>query len=421
MDALQATLTTPNLEHSLLLAFAENPDLLELWNHRLPPAVFADEDCQALFKAQQVAASEGRPLPRPPGSAPRVPAPDQAAQELLLLYQKRRLTALCQAVLRQIREVPDPNPLRAALSADLLDLEAESRHVGEIPLTSARELLPSLWEDLTARARATAATGVPGMPTGFSLLDRLTNGLETGLYLLAGPPKSGKTTFVNQLAYQVAAAGWPVVFVSFENDPRDLLLKHLCRLSGQSLLEAQKGTVDRADLEAGAACFTAEVEDRLCYVAGGAGTTMAQVRTQVKQLLAQQEAGRGLLVLDYVQRMALVQPPGPALRDQVNHLSLQLRDLSRELDIPILAVASLSREGYAAGRKAHLATLKESGNLEYDADAVWMMVPDGLREDRAGFPVTLTVAASRRSPTGTVSLRMEPSRGCFTETASDES
>ena len=417
MDALQASLTSPNLEQSLLVAFAENPDLIWQWSDRLPADVFADESCQALFKAQQAAASEGRSLPRPPGTPPQLPAPDETARELLTLYQKRRLTGLCQAVLHKMREAPDPSELLAAMTGDLADLEAESGQLWAAGLTTARELLPSLWADLDVRSQAAEETGLPGLPTGFRHLDNLTNGLEAGLYLLAGPPKTGKTTFVNQLAYQVAQAGLPVIYVSFENDPLDLLLKQLCRLSDQPLMRAQKGEVDRAALETVAARLEREVGDRLYYVAGGAETTVAQVRGKMKQALAHHAAPRGLLVLDYLQKMALVKPVGQQMRDNVNHLSLQLRDLSREVNSPLLAVASLSREGYAPGRKANLSTLKESGNLEYDADAVWLLESEEDREGRGVLPVTLTIAAARRSPTGTVPLMLKQSSGRFTEQA----
>ena len=417
MDALQASLINPDLEQSLLVAFAENPDLIWQWSDRLPTAVFADEECQALFKTQQTAASEGRSLPRPPGTPALVPDPDEAAKELLALYQKRQLTGLCQAVLHKMREAPDPGELLAALTGDLADLEAESSQLWGAGLTSARELLPSLWEDLDARSEAAEGTGLPGIPTGFTHLDNLTNGLEAGLYLLAGPPKAGKTTFVNQLAYQVAQAGLPVVYVSFENDPLDLLLKQLCRLSSQPLLRAQKGDVPRAGLEGAAVRLEQEVGDRLYYVAGGAETTVAKVRGKMKQALAHHGTPRGLLVLDYLQKMALVKPVGQQMRDNVNHLSLQLRDLSRETNSPLLAVASLSREGYAPGRKANVATLKESGNLEYDADAVWLLETEEDREGRGVIPVHLTIAAARRSPTGAVPLMLKQSCGRFTEQA----
>ena len=112
--------------------------------------------------------------------------------------------------------------------------------------------------------------------------------------------------------------------------------------------------------------------------------------------------------------MALVKPGVREMRDCVNRLSLELRDLARELDSPLLAVASLSREGYAQGRKPSIAALKESGNLEYDADSVWLLDPgEEMRGDLR--KVDLTVAAARRSPTGTVELMLKQSSGNFTE------
>jgi len=417
MDALQQMLTNPHLERGLLAAFAEDPDLLWEWADRLPVAAFSDEDLQAVYTQQQEAAAANRRLPRPAGDLAATSDPDGTAEELLALYQRRRLTALCQSTLQRVRDVKDVGDLLAALAGDLADLEAERGQLLAAALTPVKDLLPSLWADLEARAAAAAeGTGLPGIPTGFRHLDNLTNGLEPGLYLLAGPPKSGKTTLANQIAYHVAREGWPVVYVSFENDPLDLLLKQLCRLAGQSLLQAQKGKAEGQELKAAADRLTREVGDLLYYFAGGSETTPPKVRARVKQALAQHGAARGLVVIDYLQKMALVKQVGD-MRDCVNRLSLQLRDLAREVDSPLLAVAALSREGYGPGRKANVASLKESGNLEYDADAVWLLEPG---EDQTGggvIPVTLTVAAARRSPTGTIDLMLKRSCGLFTEKA----
>ena len=414
MDALQLLLTDHSLEASLLAAFANDPDLLWQWSDRLPDKVFANQEYQALYKAQQEAAAAEKALPLLPDPAAPAAAPNDTAEQLISLYQRRRLTALCQSVLHKVREAQDADELLAALVGDVADLEAERGEFLAASLIAARALLPSLWADLKARAKAAEDNGIPGISTGFRHLDQLTNGLEPGLYLLAGPPKAGKTTFVNQLAYQVAAGGMPVVYLSFENDALDLLLKQLCRLGQQPLLKAQKGQADEGLLRAASGRLEREVEDRLYYVQGHAEMTSAKVRAKAKQALAAHGVGRGLVVIDYLQKMALVKPSGGDMRDCVNRLSLQLRDLARELDSPVLAVASLSREGYRPGSKPNVATLKESGNLEYDADAVWLL--DASEELRPGLrKATLTVAAARRSPTGNVDMILNQACGQFAE------
>lgn len=413
MDALQQTLTNPLLERGLLAAFAEDPDLLWQWADRLPAAVFSNEDLRAVYGQQQEAAAANRRLPRPAGDPAAAGDPDSAAEELLSLYQRRRLTALCQATLQRVREVKDAGDLLAALAGDLADLEAERGQLLAAGLTPCRDLLPSLWADLEARAKAAEGTGLPGISTGFRHLDNLTNGLEPGLYLLAGPPKSGKTTFANQIAYY-AAKGRPVIYVSFENDPLDLLLKQLCRLADQPLLQAQKGKADGRSLREAAGRLIGEVGDRLYYVAGGSETTLPKVRAKIKQAWARHGAARGLVIIDYLQKMALVKQSGE-MRDCINRLSLQLRDLAREVDSPLLAVTALSREGYGPGRKANVTSLKESGNLEYDADAVWFLEPGEDQTIGGVVPITLTVAAARRSPPGRVNLMLKRSCGRFAE------
>ena len=413
-NPLQEYLSEVEMEASLLSAFAEDPDLLWQWGDHLPERVFSDEANQEVYRAQQEAAALTHSLPAPAGNIAPASDPNKVAEHLQDLYQRRQLAELCQKVLQKVREAEDGKELLAALVADVADLETEQGALLAAPLTPADDLLSRLWIDLEARATASEGTGLPGIPTQFRHLDNLTNGLEPGLYLLAGPPKAGKTTFANQIAYQVAASGVPVVYVSFENDVLDLLLKQVCRLSGQTLLKAQKGQANLVALQQGAERLKREVPGRLFYLLGNAETTPSKVRAKAKQALARQGATRCLVVIDYLQKMALVKPGVREMRDCVNRLSLELRDLARELDSPLLAVASLSREGYAQGRKPSIAALKESGNLEYDADSVWLLDPgEEMRGDLR--KVDLTVAAARRSPTGTVELMLKQSSGNFTE------
>jgi len=412
MDALQSMLTAIDLERGLLAAFADNPDLLWQWSDRIPSGVFSDPALGAIYESQQVAVASNRPLPRPDGEVSIPDDPDGAAEELLSLYQKRRLTSLCQAVLQKVRDVPDPAELLSALTADLADLELERGRILASAVTPAKDLLPFLWDDLDRRKKAAEETGLPGIPTGFRHLDNLTAGLEPGLYLLAGPPKSGKTTLANQIAYNVAVIGIPVVYVSFENDPLDLTLKQLCRLSGQPLLRAQKGKADLSELERAAKRFESRAGACLYYIAGGAETTVPRVRAAMKQVLVRHGTKRGLLVLDYLQKMALVKQSGE-MRDCVNRLSLQLRDLAREINSPLLALSSVSRggDGY---KKLSLDRLKESGNLEFDCDGAWFLEPGD--KVRPGLKkMSLVVAAARRSPTGNIEMALQEDCGRFAE------
>ena len=104
MDALQLLLTDHSLEASLLAAFANDPDLLWQWSDRLPDKVFANQEYQALYKAQQEAAAAEKALPLLPDPAAPAAAPNDTAEQLISLYQRRRLTALCQSVLHKVRE-----------------------------------------------------------------------------------------------------------------------------------------------------------------------------------------------------------------------------------------------------------------------------------------------------------------------------
>lgn len=130
-------------------------------------------------------------------------------------------------------------------------------------LEPAPSYLADVLADLGARAQHFAETGstIMGHPTGLTGLVELLGGLEAGrVTILQAAPGTGKTTFTNQIGYHVAAhTSAPVLYVSFENDPRDLTLKTLCRLAGVSVSQAAKGLIQPSVLGEAARTFQARV------------------------------------------------------------------------------------------------------------------------------------------------------------------
>jgi replicative DNA helicase len=110
------------------------------------------------------------------------------------------------------------------------------------------------------------------------------------------------------------------------------------------------------------------------------------IRGKCLQAMHRHRAEKSLIVIDYLQRMAHTLG-NQSLRENVGELSLQLREVSNRLASPILAISSLNREGYRGGQTgAFMEMLKESGDIEYSADVVFM-----LKEDQPDPAVQLTV------------------------------
>ncbi len=283
--------------------------------------------------------------------------------------------------------------------------------------------------DVAARARQRALTGdaIMGVRTGLGALDEKIGGLEAGtLTVLLARPNIGKTTLCNQWAYRVAAGGDPVLFVSFENPPADLIRKHLVRLSGVAALDVLRGKVAPEHLAAAASTFRRDVGGRLYYASATAATDVATIRCLAFYILRRhRDAGRVLVVVDYLQKLA-TRPPSDGrrgagyddLRGNVGRVTQELRDLAGELASPVLAIGSVNRAAYNRDdARPGLHSGKESGDLEYSAETVLILADekDAAPAPPGMTPVRLEIAKNRYGPTGVVELMFNAAAGRFEE------
>jgi archaellum biogenesis ATPase FlaH/uncharacterized membrane protein YagU involved in acid resistance len=159
------------------------------------------------------------------------------------------------------------------------------------------------------------------------------------LTVLTGPPNIGKTTLVNHWAYGVAASGLPVLYVSFENPPEDLVHKHVIRLGGDSSGLA-KAAIERFDPTAG---------QRLTYLTGTAAVTIATIGELVRSIRRQHDESTPCwVIIDSLSRLLACvrkdeQPPdGDASTPRLEHLLQDVRDLAVETGSPVLVVTERS-------------------------------------------------------------------------------
>ncbi len=308
-------------------------------------------------------------------------------------------------------------------------VEAARRELERLELPGARraspwaaELVGEVLAAAEARREERLRSGrvVLGLATGIPRLDGLLSGLQRGLYLLAGAPGVGKTTFSLQLALH-AAREVPVVYVTFENSAASLLTKALCTAADRNSQDVARGFLGAEDL-APAAEALAEPLSRLLLVDGDGRLTVTELRALARRALTQHETTRCLVVVDYLQLWAKTSRELRGLADtrgRVDALGGELIDLARRLDSPVLALSSQSRVGGAYGRgggEAALDSLKESGDLEYAADVALFLT--AAKERTAQPPlraVELTIGKNRHGPVGTVPLVYRPDRGWLRE------
>lgn len=213
-----------------------------------------------------------------------------------------------------------------------------------------------------------------GLDCGFRHLNHVLNGLPDGVIILAGAPSCGKTTLAKQIADTVAEVEKvPVLFYSFEQSAEELRIKSLSRLSSvnsRHIWKGRAGNLEWKKVEAAAGEYLQGTGPYLTIIEAGRKDTVEAIRAAA--LMAQRKAGGGrvLLVLDYLQIIPAGKEAPDALRERIDANLSELRRLSRDLKSPVLVVSTMNRDAYKKNERPTMAALKESGGIEYSADAV---------------------------------------------------
>lgn len=247
-----------------------------------------------------------------------------------------------------------------------------------------------------------------GVPTGFRDLDNKLAGMQdSNLLILASRPGQGKTSMSLNIAQHVAVnAGLPVGIFSLEMSQEELVDRLLV---GQADIDAWKlktGRLDEKDFDR-LSLAMGELAEAPLFIDDTPGITIAEMRTKARRL--QIEQGLKLLIVDYLQ---LIRGRNLENRVQeVSEISQNLKNLARELKIPVLAISQLSRAVEQRGSKRpQLADLRESGALEQDSDVVMFL----YREDpEHPEQVTLDISKHRNGPTGEIQMIFRGDRTKF--------
>jgi replicative DNA helicase len=238
-----------------------------------------------------------------------------------------------------------------------------------------------------------------GVPTGFKDLDtKLAGFQDSNLIIFAARPGQGKTSFVLNVAEFVAVkSNLPVGIFSLEMSQEELVDRIIVSRAEIDSWKLKTGRLDDADFDKLSHAY-GELAEAPLYIDDTPGLSLAEIRTKARRL--QMEHGLKLLIVDYLQ---LIHGRNLDNRVQeVSEISQGLKNLARELKIPVIAVSQLSRAVESRGtRRPQLADLRESGAIEQDADVVMFI----YREDPENMSdVTLDIQKHRNGSTGDIKL-----------------
>ncbi|MEA2440958.1 MAG: replicative helicase, partial [Thermoleophilaceae bacterium] len=244
-----------------------------------------------------------------------------------------------------------------------------------------------------------------GTPTGFTDLDELTGGLQPGnLVVLAARPSMGKSALVINIAENAAVEhDKPVALFSLEMSETELAQRFIASQSKLNGDDLRKGRV-RPDRWPKVVKATEKLASSPLFIDDSSDVGILDLRAKARRLHARHELG--LVIVDYLQLMR-AENSSDSRVEQVGQISRGLKMLARELKVPVIAVSQLSRAVESRNPpKPMLSDLRESGQIEQDADLVMFIYRDEYynRDSERPGEADILVAKHRNGPVGDVVL-----------------
>ncbi|WP_289748121.1 replicative DNA helicase [Paramuribaculum intestinale] len=226
------------------------------------------------------------------------------------------------------------------------------------------------------QAAANRASGLSGLESGFHELDKLTSGWQSSdLIIIAARPAMGKTAFVLSMAKNMAVNyEIPVAIFSLEMSNVQLvnrLISNVCELGGEKIKSGQLSPMEWDQLMS----RVKELQDARLYIDDTPSLSILELRTKARRLVREHQVR--FIIIDYLQLMNATGMKFGSREQEVSMISRSLKQLAKELDIPIVALSQLNRsvetrgkDGDRDSKRPQLSDLRESGAIEQDADIV---------------------------------------------------
>lgn len=256
-----------------------------------------------------------------------------------------------------------------------------------------------------------------GVPTGLPALDKMLFGLKKGeLIILAARPSVGKSSLAHNILQHAAIKhGKGILLFSLEMGEESIVDRLISAQGDIDNWRISTGNLEEEDFEK-YSIASGELAEAPIFIDDTPGISVLEMRTKARRLVLEHQID--LIIVDYMQ---LIRAPQAESRVQeVSKISQALKNLARELNVPVLALSQLSRavEQRGGDKRPQLSDLRDSGSIEQDADVVMFLYrPD--EEDRENL--NLLVAKHRNGATGEMDLYFKGDRTRFFERAKSQS
>lgn len=327
-------------------------------------------------------------------------------------YTKRKMITLSSMMVEKaFAEDGDVSKILDEAESEIFALSRQHMHRDFIEL---KDIVAESFERLNEFMKN--GSGFRGIPTGYIDLDNKLAGLQqSNLIILAARPGVGKTSFALNMAMNIATKEkMPVGFFSLEMSKEELVDRLLVGQADIDAWRLKTGKLSDDDYKKLTEAMGVLAEAPI-YIDDTPGISILEMRTKARKLMA--EKNLKLIVVDYLQ-LADAGRRFDSRVQEVSFVSQGLKNLARELRIPVLALSQLSRavEQRGGSKKPQLSDLRESGTIEQDADVVMFVYYEDDSEDLlepTKRMVKLSVAKHRNGATGEIDLLFRGDRVRF--------
>lgn len=316
---------------------------------------------------------------------------------------QRRSIAMAKELLAEAMKAGNPAELADKMSdsaSKLLDRSTRSQDFKKMD-----EVMRDTFEGIEKRYAHRDEKGVTGIPSGFSDLDRMTGGFQNSdLIIIAARPSVGKTAFALNIAQNVGVRVKKTIAVfSLEMSSTQL---------GQRSISAE-GHVDASRLRSGflegddwekLTMSLGNLSDSNIYIDDTPAIAVSDIRAKCRRL--KKTAGLDMILIDYLQ-LITVRGNRENRQQEVSLISRTLKQIARELNVPVIALSQLSRGvEQRQDKRPMMSDLRESGSIEQDADIVAFLYRDDYydKESEKRNIIEIIIAKQRNGPVGTVEL-----------------
>lgn len=326
-------------------------------------------------------------------------------------FTKRKLIEISsRTVEKAFDEQAEVKKLLDGVETEIFSLSQEHLHRDFIHL---REALAESFERLEELMKS--GTHFRGIPSGYEELDKKLAGFQpSNLIILAARPALGKTSFALNIAANVAIKNkFPVGFFSLEMSKEELVDRLLVSAADIDAWRLKTGRLSDEDYQKITEAM-GELSEAPIFIDDTPGISILEMRAKARKLKARNDLK--LLIVDYLQ-LADAGRRFDSRVQEVSFVSQGLKNLARELKIPVIAISQLSRAVEQRGtKKPQLSDLRESGSIEQDADVVLFLYQEEESEDLLDQNkrlVKVSIAKHRNGPIGEIDLLFRGDRVRF--------